>query len=139
MRVVCIIGYIMTKPSNFILNSDYLSIAQTSSNTFTAYFGGGTLPGNYGYTEQGRDFTIGSQKGSIDRILISKDGGRYQVCSYMNLSPSETIFGFVRVNRTSSSNVRVQFVLENYSPDSASYPSMTFTIRISSFKPPNIL
>ena len=131
------------KPSDFILNSDYLSIAQVSSNTFTATIGAGTLtPGNY--TEQTLDFKVRAQNGASDRIMIKKDNGNYNVCTYLRLeiytsdSPYTRIVGFVSIYRTSATNLRFQLVLENVSTNNASYPNMTFTIKVSSFRPPNV-
>ena len=127
----------MTKPSDFILNSDYLSIAQVSSNTYTATFSGGSLAGN-GYTEQNIDFKARAQAGASDRILIKKDSGRFTLCSYRSLNPSSDVYGFIHVFRTSPDNIRAQFVLENYSLNTSNYPAMTFTIKVTSFRPPNV-
>ena len=65
------------KPSDFILNSDYLSIAQTSSNTYNVTVGAGSLTLN-GHSVQNFDFNTKAQTGTIDRILISKDGGSFR-------------------------------------------------------------
>lgn len=125
------------KPSDFILNSDYLSIAQVGSNTYDVTVGAGTLVGQ-GYTEQNFDFATRAQAGASDRILISKDGGRYYLGSYRQIEPATNIYGFVHVFRTSANNIRVQMVLENYSAESRSYPAMTFKVKVSSFRPPNV-
>lgn len=126
-------------PSDFIMNSDYLSIAQVDSNTYTASFEGGTLQGEYDYTEKVLNFTTKAQQGSVDRILISKDGDPYELASRLQLNPSGQIFGFVEVYRTSRTNLRVQMVLENYDQSAQTYPAMTFKIKVSSFKAPNVL
>ena len=92
------------KPNDFILNSDYLSIAQTNKNTFTVTVGAGSLVVN-GSTQQDFDFTIQSQAGAIDRVLISKDSGDYLLGSYMELVPtwasdfSNNVRGYLRVFR----------------------------------------
>ena len=126
------------KPHKFILNSDYLSIAQTNRNTYTVYVGGGTLQ-PAGYTEQNFDFAIKSNQGAVDRILIKKDSDPYLVGSYMSLAPTSKIFGFLEVYRTSPTNLRAQLVLENQLGETAeSYPNMTFTINVASFRPPNV-
>jgi len=125
------------KPSDFILNSDYMSIAQVSSNTFTLTIAAGSLTGQ-NYTEQNIDFTIRAQKGASDRIMISKDGGRYHLCSYRSLNPNTDIYGFIQLTRTSANNMRAKVVLENYSASTESYPAMTFSIKVSSFRPPNV-
>ena len=125
------------KPSDFIMNSDYLSIAQVSSNTYTVTVGAGTLAGN-AYTEQNFDFAARAQIGASDRIMISKDGGRYYLGSYRQVNPATDIYGFIHVYRTSATNIRAQVVLENYSASSASYPTITFSVKVSSFAPPNV-
>lgn len=125
------------KPSDFILNSDYMSIAQVGSNTFTVTVGGGTLQVN-GYTEQNFDFAIKSTPGASDRVLISRDGGNYTLGSYRQIMPVAECPGFISVYRTAANNLRAQVVLQNYSSGVISYPAMTFTIKVSSFRPPNV-
>ena len=131
------------KPSNFTLNSDYLSIAQTGRNTYSFNVSGGSLAVG-GYTEQNFDFTTQPQNGSVDRILISKNGGNFMLGAEMTLVPVGSpdfiniIAGFLRVYRTSSTNLRAKFVLENQGSNTTSYPPMSFTVRIASFKPPNV-
>lgn len=125
------------KPSDFILNSDYLSIAQISSNTYTVTTGAGTLQPN-AFTEQNFNFAIRNQSGASDRVLISKDGGDYRLGSYLQLNPATNIYGFIHVFRTTGGNIRAQLVLENQSANATSYPAMTFTIKVSSFRPPNV-
>ena len=136
----------MTKPSDFTLNSDYLSIAQVDSNTFTLSIGGGTLdPTNY--TIQNNDFSVKVQPGAVDRILIKKDSHEFMLGSEMSLTPTyegeypntKIISGALRVFRVTPSTLRAQLVLENQGSLSASYPSMSFVIKVSSFKAPNVL
>lgn len=131
------------KPSDFILNSDYLSIAQTGRQTITASIAAGTLtPGNY--TEQNLDFTVRALAGAVDRIMIKKDSGEFQVGAYQRLeiytsdTPYTRIVGFVSVFRTSATNMRLQLVLENVTPNTVTYPAMTFTVQVTSFRPPNV-
>lgn len=125
------------RPSDFILNSDYLSIAQVSSNTYTVTVGGGTLVAQ-GFTEQNFDFKIRTAEGASDRVMISKDGGRYYLGSYRQIEPATDVAGFVHVYRTSSNNIRAQVVLENMSASTVTYPAMTFSIKVSSFLAPNV-
>ena len=126
------------KPSDFILNSDYLSIAQTGSSSYSVTVNSGSIAGQGGHFERDFDFTAPALAGAIDRVLISKDGGRYYVGMYRSINPSGDIYGFISVYRTSASNIRVQVVLENYSPYTATYPTMAFSIKISTFQPPNV-
>lgn len=131
-------------PSKFTLNSDYLSIAQISSNTYDVTVGGGTLVFG-GYTEQNFDFAIKANAGASDRIIISKDSGDYMLGSTMLLTPTydagenKIVTGFLQLYRTTASNIRAKLVLENQGSGSASYPAMYFRIKVSSFKPPNVL
>lgn len=130
-------------PSKFTLNSDYLSIAQVSSKSYNITVGGGSLVSG-SWTEQNFDFAIPSNKGACDRILISKDGGDHMVGSYMELIPTwsldftTNINGFLEVYRASASTLRAKFVLQNVGSGSATYPGMTFTIKVASFRPPNV-
>jgi hypothetical protein len=125
------------RPSDFILNSDYLSIAQTGRNTFTLTIGGGTLPVN-GYSEQNLDFPINAVTGAIDRIMISKDSGNYRLGSVMTAYPNNDVRCDVAVYRNASNTLRAQVILQNYSGGTATYPSMTFGIKVSTFMPPNV-
>lgn len=133
----------MTKPNDFIMNSDYLSIAQIGSNTFDIIVPSGTLVVN-GYTEQNFDFAVTPINGAIDRVYINKDGAGYLLGSYMNLTPvysdngNTYITGALRVFRTAPDNIRAQLVLQNYGQSTTSYPAMNFTIKVSSFRPPNV-
>lgn len=125
-------------PSDFIMSSDFLSIAQVDSETYEANFDGGSLVGENDYVEKVLNFTTRAQQGSVDRILISKDGDPYELASRLQLNPNGQIFGFIEVYRTSRTNLRVQMVLENYDQDTTTYPAMSFKIKISSFKAPNV-
>lgn len=133
----------MTKPSSFILNSDYLALAQVDNQTYNVSVSAGTLAQD-GYTEQNFNFTTSSQSGAIDRIAIKNGNNDYLLGSYMRLEPSwntsytDNVAGFLQVFRTSSTNIRVQFMLQNFSSGTASYPAMTFTVKVSRFLPPNV-
>ena len=131
------------KPSDFKLNSDYLSIAQVNSKTYNITVGAGSLTIN-SYTEQNFDFTTTAQEGAVDRILIKKDNGSYMLGSYMTLIPtwssdfSNNVSGFIQVYRTSKTNLRAKLVLQNYGQGTSTYPNMAFSIKVCSFKAPNV-
>lgn len=125
------------KPNDFIMNSDYLSIAQVSSNSYTVSIAAGSLTGN-AYTEQDFDFAIRTQKGASDRIMINKDGGRYYLGSYRQIEPATDVYGFIQAYRTEANKLHVKVVLENYSDTTSAYPAMTFKLKVSSFRPPNV-
>ena len=133
------------KPSDFILNSEYLSIAQASKSTIQASFAGGTFP-TIGRPEIERtlDFTVASISGAIDRVLISKDGSDFQATSSADIevydidNTTQLLYGFIDVSRTSPSNIRVLLHLYQFDSSATTYPAMSFTIKVDSFFPPNV-
>lgn len=136
--ITYIIGFIMTKPSDFKLNTDYLSLAQTGNTTCTVNITADTLgPGDN--TVQNFDFSTTAQSGLFDRAIIKKDNDEYIYGPNLQLESATDLEGYLQVFRTSAMNLRVQFYLENTGTSSVSYPAMTFTIKIVSFKLPNML
>ena len=131
------------KPSDFILNSDYLSIAQTSSNKYDIVVGAGSLTPNNTST-QNFDFSTTAQTGAIDRIMISKDGDSFRIGSNMTFYPtwqgdfSNNVRGDLFVYRIDKTHIRAQVILQNYGTGTSTYPTMTFSIKVSSFRPPNV-
>lgn len=131
------------RPSDFILNSDYLSIAQVSSNKYDITVGAGSLTVNNSST-QNFDFNTSAQTGIIDRVSISKDGGSFRIGSNMTFYPtwqsdlSNNVRGDLFVYRIDKTHIRVQIILQNYGTGTSTYPSMTFSIKVSSFRPPNV-
>ena len=125
------------KPSDFILNSDYLSIAQVDSRTLEFTIPSGSVAVN-SYTIQNLDFTVPVINGAINRILISKDGSNYCVGSLLNFWPSEYVRGDIYISRQSSNTIRVTVSYQNYGQSTQTYPSATFSIKITSFTSPNV-
>lgn len=126
------------KPNEFIMNTDYLSIAQIGKNEITMVINSGTLsPGEQ--RRQQADYTIYAEDGAIDQIMLSSDGNSFVVGSTDTLSTNGTDIGTIYVFRTSRSNIRVVASINNtFSPDPLTYPTITYKIKISSFRPPNI-
>lgn len=126
----------MTKPSDFIMNSDYLSLAQTSSDELTAYFPQATIQGGQPYTTY-QDFQVKATPGAIDMFLVSLNGTDYVVGPEYVISDS-TAFLNVVAFRNTPSTIRVQ--LHGYTSYSGGYvmPTQTIKLKISSFKPPNV-
>lgn len=120
------------KPSDFILNTDYLSLAQTAKKEFQAYFA--PEPFASGQFNRTQDFTIPRTQGAIDRILISHNGGNYIVGDKLVISESPVVY--VNVYRTSPTNVRVR--LHVYTTSQFSMPAHTIRVKIASFQPPNV-
>lgn len=126
----------MTKPSEFILNSDYLALAQTGTTEFTAYFSAETFSAGSTHIRT-RDFAVASSQGSIDTTLISLNGGDYILGSHLTDNAMQPTMSFF-VRRTSPTNIQVQ--LRVYTSYSGGYdmPAQTVKVKVSSFKPPNV-
>lgn len=125
----------MTKPSDFILNSDYLSLAQTGSTEFTAYFAQATLPAGQPYTQY-QDFSAKGDAGGIDMYLVSLNGSDYAIGpEYVSsvVNPFLSVIAF----RISPTKIRVQ--LHGYSSSGYNMPMQTVKLKVSSFKAPNVL
>ena len=130
------------RPNDFILNSDYLSIAQIDNSTYTITIGAGTLqpyPQTGWISTQTFDFTIPSQQGIIDRILIKKDSSDYALGSKLSFTASANVSGYVNVYRASKTKLRVDVTLNNIdNANPSSYPNMTFKVKVARFYPPNV-
>ena len=126
----------MTKPSDFILNSDYLALAQSGRNEFTANFPAQTHPGGYAY-DTDRDFQIASIPGAIDRVLMSRNGSDYMLGSFLVVDDPSGADVSIKVYRPNSSTVRVRMhVFSNQTSYTVS--AQTVKVKIASFQPPNV-
>lgn len=132
----------MTKPSDFILNSDYLALSQTDSQELTAIFAPEHFDGGYQNTRT-RDFTVNPSQGAIDMFLISLNGADYVLGAsllerqYGQGDPPYYYLEFL-VMRTSPTNIQVQLHEACYYPGGFDMPMQTVKVKVSSFKPPNI-
>lgn len=130
----------MTKPSDFIENTDYLALAQISTKELTAVFGPATYDGDYTWHTRTADFTVTSVKGALDRVLISINGGDYYVARQV-VVPLEPIQQqttnryVVQVVRTDPATIRV--LLGGYGHSTFTIPTLTIKVKVSSFMPPN--
>ena len=127
------------KPNDFSMNTDYLSITQTGKYTFTVVVPGGTVPAG-GQTVQHYDFAIPAQKGAIDQMMIKRDNGNYNLGHMLSIYENGNPIGSIWAERTVSSNMQAEVSIDNlFSSTALTYPTMTFTIKVSSFKPPNVV
>jgi hypothetical protein len=129
----------MTKPNEFYMNTDYLPLAETGKNEFTAYFGPETLSGGT-QIERTSDFTVKATKGAIDRMLISRNGSPYRVgdsvWNHLSENQSTAIISFW-VHRINASTIRVRYRAFTGNP-SFNVPAQTIKVKIASFEPPNV-
>ena len=126
------------KPNDFTMNTDFLSIAQTGRHKFTVVVPGGTVPAG-GQVDTSYDLSIPSQKGAIDQMLIRQDSGNYLVGHAYSIYKNSDAIGTLRADRTTPSNLHVSVQINNlFSSSSLTYPTMTFTIKVNTFLPPNV-
>jgi hypothetical protein len=145
------------KASNFTLNSDFLSIAQVNSKEFTVYVGGGTLMPEE-QSVQEFSFRSPTQNGCIDRIMIKKDASNYMVGYYLSCYPdvieaywvdsdgnkhyidgTGLLLAQLIIYRSDKNTLNAKLVIwTNATYATITYSSMTFNIKISSFKVPNV-
>jgi hypothetical protein len=126
----------MTKPSNFIANSDYLSLAQKSNTDFTVVFPAENFPP--GAREiRTHDITVPSIKGAIDEVMISRNGSDYYLGNSLTVSANSPSLTFY-IYRPSPNTLRVRLLTSNSSQSGYSMPMQTLKIRVSSFLPPNV-
>lgn len=125
----------MTKVKDFIMNTDFLSLAQTGTAEFTAYFPAAHFIGGQAYDSH-QDFTLQTTNGAIDRVLISRNGGPYTIGNMLTIdaNPALSVFVF----RPNASTLRIR--LYGYTSSSSGYdmPAQTIKVKISSFRPPNV-
>lgn len=126
------------KPNEFIMNTDYLSIAQLDKYSYTYVLAGGEVPA-YGQIVREGDFSIPALNGAIDQFMIRQGSGNYQIGHALSISVGGNDVGTLRVFRTSKTNLHVEAVLSNFiSSTPLSFPTITFTIKITRFAPPNL-
>ena len=125
----------MTRPSNFILNSDYLALAQYDKNSAFVTVPSGSISGYSAYYIT-RDFTVPSSSNSLDRFYVSLDQNTWRLGHYtrdINANLSEVIL----VSRTGKNKITVAVVLLGMPNES--WSAHNIYVRVCSFKPPNIL
>lgn len=141
----------MTKPSEFILNSDYLTIAQASTTKpYVVYFPSQTFPTsgniiNSFYID--REIPSPAIAGAVDRISIEYNGIRYvadRIDKAADPIEGDELeydqFWVLSVFRKDKDKLvaRCNFYPPTRSSTIPSSPSLTFTISATSFRPPNI-
>lgn len=141
----------MTKPSEFIFNSDYLALAETGRQSFFV-----TVP-SFGYDQKsGFDAvtfynvdltTKDAVKGSIDEFYVTINGQHTffgDTYSSLSVYPGppgvfDDAHWFMEIDRINKTTLRVSFVFvpELWSQGAATEP-ITLNITVCSFRPPNV-
>lgn len=141
----------MTKPSDFIFNSDYLALAETGRQSFyvsVPSFGYDQREGFDAVTFYNVDLTTDEVvKGSIDEFYVTINGQHTffgDTYSSLTLYPGppgvfDDAHWFLELYRVNSKTIRVALV---YIPElwsqGAKTDAITLNITVCSFRPPNV-
>lgn len=134
----------MTRPSDFILNSDYLSIAQTNRGSFTITIPPGNLQ-PAGQTGDTVDLTFSykypASTGSIDRFMVKVDDWKYEAAFYIVITfgENEEAIGYISLYRANPTTIKARYFVGNRSQSIITYQSFPIKIKITSFHSPNVL
>ena len=128
----------MTKPSDFIANSDFLSLAQKNNTEYTITFPQETFPGPTKSYDRHLEFNVPAIKGAIDEIAISYNGSEYLLgASIWTGTVNPAGIGII-VSRISPDTITVNLHVTVFNVSSYSMPTQTLKIRMSSYLPPNV-
>lgn len=140
----------MTKPSDFIFNSDYLALAENNKQTFNVSVPSMSYTQSQGYdsnTLWHTDLTTNpAETGSIDEFYISVAGQTFfgDTISSTSLAPSAPIQyidprWYMEVDRINNTKIRVSFYfIPKYQVHGTVTNAISATIKLVSFKPPNV-
>ena len=126
----------MTKPSDFTLNSDYLSLTQTGSVEGTVIFAAEHFDSGTMYTRT-QDFKVPSQPGAVDMFLLSRNGSDYTLGSQIIVSMNAPNFWIITY-RLNADTIRVMLRVFLSQIGGYDMPMQTIKVKVSSFKPPNV-
>ena len=129
-------GYIMTKPNNFIANSDYLSLAQKNTTEFTVVFPQEHFNPGYSF-DRTQDITVPSIKGAIDEFMISLNGSDYYLGGYLVVDGNQPSLD-IYIYRPSPNTLRVRLHVFTSLIGGYDMPMQTVKVRVSSYLPPNV-
>lgn len=132
-----IIGYIMTRPSDFTINSDYMSIAQTNRSEVTVNVESGTVATDITITQ---DFALKAAPGSVSRFMIRKNSEPFTIGNELITQlvwDTNKVIGHITVYRISDSLFRFSVTYQNFASSASTYPAATYTVKITTFKSPN--
>lgn len=126
----------MTKSNGFILNSDFLSLAQTDTNNFTAFFQAENFSAGYSH-DRTKEFKTSYSPGAIDMFLVSINDSEYILGAKVTISRfSPTVS--ISIRRTAPQTIQVRLHVYTSQPGGYNMPAQTVKVRIASFKPPNV-
>ena len=125
------------KPNDFIMNSDYLSIAQIGKYNFELTIQSTTIAGNDQIVSE-VEFGAISQKGAIDQIMICVNNGEFRIGNRYAYTINTNVGIILYVYRKNQSTIAVTYSINNGNSSSVVVPTTKFKIKIISFKPPTM-
>lgn len=125
------------KPNDFILNSDYLTLALLGKTDIDFTVPARSL--NEGEVERANYyFNAPRQIGGIDRFYVSIDGNNYSFSYTKRISYGAPYVEF-NFSRAGESQIKVEVVYStNTASSSYDFPAYHVLSKVYSFKPPNI-
>lgn len=130
----------MTRPKDFIFNSDYLALAQSGKNSFQFDLPAKTMqPFTADDILESR--IAAPESGAIDRFYLSTDGTNWNVSSSAKkiFDNNTDLYLVAEAYRDGRNNIRLRVEYTNKTYDAYTFPATTIYVRLSSFKPPNVL
>lgn len=126
----------MTKPNNFQLNSDYLSLGLTGTVDRTINVPAGSLQ-NGGYVWS-TNIPVPAQNGAIDTVQLTFNGETMCGTAFY-INPSG-IAAEVDVYRSNASTLTLTVRFYGITGDNTSgaWPAFSLGLHVDSFKPPNV-
>ena len=140
------------RPNRFILNTDYMSLAQAGYYQFNVVMSAGTTSST-AVDFQSKDFKVTAPKGSIPRYLFSYETTVYNMETQELETKTITLptAGMIRIwdgmmgyplwdiilSRKDASTLNIFAIVQTINPNE-NYNSITFKLRISYMYPPNV-
>ena len=138
------------RPNRFIINSDYMSMAQASNYKTVVTLPTGTAVGYVGYVK--REISLPTVKGAIPRYIISYETSVYNMDTQQTetkvvnvpsagyfaiFSLSGTPTWYVTLSRKDKNTLLVEAAVR-VSSSGGTFPSIAFTVNVSYIYPPNL-
>lgn len=130
----------MTRPRDFIFNTDYLALAQSDRKELQFDIAAKTIsPYSTGNDGMGKNVT--ANPGAIDRFYLSIDGNNWNVASSLKkvFENNTDLFMKINASRASNNSIRIRIEYTNKTASGYTFPATTIYVRLDSFKPPNVL
>lgn len=106
--------------------------SQLSQNIPARSIGGGSE-----YSETFR-FTVSSQTGGIDIFYVSVDGGSYFSNNFTQIYHTGSTYTNISLERYTDNKIDIKIYRRNSGASAYSFPNISLSVKVMTFKPPNI-